>query len=133
MDPRCKKCNARCCRYYCFQIDSPDTFEEFDNIRWYLMHDNTTVHIDLAGDWYIKVDNRCKNLVEPPGGGHACKDYANRAFVCRQLSPARCDFARGHYSYEELFTTPQELEVYARRMLGDLAWKAGQKKLARKK
>ena len=46
----CTRCGARCCNYFCFEIDEPDEFDEFENIRWFLCHEGVSVHID-DGDW----------------------------------------------------------------------------------
>lgn len=124
MNENCEKCGARCCRYFCFEIEKPDTFEQFENVRWYLMHKNVSIHIDTEGDWYIRVDNRCNHLVQTPQGPR-CDDYANRPNVCRRFSPEECDFTQGEYEVEELFNKPEELAAYARRMLGEIAWQEG--------
>jgi Fe-S-cluster containining protein len=131
MDSRCQACDAQCCRYYCFEIDKPDSFEQFENIRWFLLHDKTTVHIDCDGDWYIRIDNICLNLAQTTHGPR-CKDYANRPIVCRKFSPKTCEASRGDHDYEELFTTAQQLDAYAKRMLGDLAYNKGRAKMRAK-
>lgn len=126
MHSHCRKCPARCCRYFCFEIDKPDTYEDFENIRWYLTHQNISVHIDNEGDWCILIDNKCRNLIKTPQGLR-CKDYDNRPLICRKFSPANCDFTKGGYELEEDFRTPAQLQAYARRMLGDIAWQEGLK------
>jgi Fe-S-cluster containining protein len=123
MQKECRKCDASCCRYFSFQIDRPDSYEEFENIRWYLMHKGVSVHVDFDGDWYIRLDNRCKMLVNTPQGPR-CREYASRPIVCRRFAPDTCDFAAGGFAYDELFTTPQQLEAYARRMLGEAEFDA---------
>ena len=47
--------------YVALPIDTPDTAAEYDNIRWYLMHENIHVFVE-DGDWYIAFMTRCKNL-----------------------------------------------------------------------
>ncbi|MFP4052523.1 MAG: YkgJ family cysteine cluster protein, partial [Phycisphaerae bacterium] len=59
MTDQCAKCNGKCCRYFCLQIDEPDTYEEFEDVRWYLCHEDVSVHIDDEGDWYLSVMNAC--------------------------------------------------------------------------
>ena len=29
MSKTCQVCGAKCCTYFCFQIDEPDTYSEF--------------------------------------------------------------------------------------------------------
>ena len=63
MSLTCRECGAKCCRYFCFEIDEPDDYEEFEDIKWYICHEGITVHID-EGDWYINIANPCKMLAE---------------------------------------------------------------------
>ncbi len=117
MSATCVKCGAKCCRYFCLEIDSPDSFEEFEHIRWYLMHEGVTVHID-GGDWFLGIDNRCKMLDKD----NRCTDYDNRPSICREYPDDDCDHSDGEYGYDALFTTPDELVAYARKTLGKKAY-----------
>jgi len=110
----CRKCGAQCCRYFCFQIDEPDDFEEFDDIRWYLCHEGISVHID-EGDWYISIPNKCKMLTRD----NRCSIYPDRPLICRKYDTDNCDYTQGDYGYDEEFQTPEELDAYARKTLGE--------------
>jgi Fe-S-cluster containining protein len=123
MDEICRKCNALCCRYYSFPIDMPETYEDFDQIRWYLTHEATSVYIDWDGQWFIRIDNRCRWLTDTPEGPR-CSRYDERPTICRQFSPATCEYAQGHHECEEVFSTADDLDSYARRMLGAIAFDA---------
>ncbi len=114
MSLTCRECGAKCCKYFCFEIDEPDDFEEFDDIRWYLCHKGVSVHID-EGDWYISIANRCK-MLEPDNG---CRMYDDRPTICRKYDPADCDHSGGDYGYDEEFTKPEQIEAYARKILGE--------------
>ncbi len=114
MSRMCKECGARCCRYFCFEIDRPTSFEEFENVRWFLMHEGVVVHIDTEGDWYIAIANKCKNLLP----SLRCRRYSRRPLICRQYNIDGCDFMQGNYEYQALFTTPDQIENYARMKLG---------------
>lgn len=114
---RCRECGARCCRYFCFEIDEPDSYEEFDDIRWYLYHEEISVHID-EGTWYISIANRCKML----GQDDRCTIYGERPLICRTYDPATCDYTDEDYGYDEEFFTPEEIERYARGKLGEAAY-----------
>ena len=110
----CKVCGAKCCTYFCFEIDTPDDVEEFEDVRWYLCHEGVSVHID-EGDWYISIANRCNMLSDDD----ECTVYDNRPLICRKYDLDNCDQTGGDYGYDEEFTTPEELEAYARKTLGD--------------
>jgi len=113
MNEQCTRCDAKCCKYFCFEIDEPDCFEEFDDIRWFLAHEGVTIHIE-DGDWFISIANPCKMLDE----NNRCTIYDDRPLICRGYDPDNCDYTSGDYGYDEEFHTPEELEAYARRTLG---------------
>ncbi len=110
----CSKCNALCCKYFCFEIDEPDDYDDFEDIRWYLCHDGVSVHIEEDGDWYIQIDNPCNKLDE----GNRCTIYEDRPLLCRNYSHGNCELTGGDYGYAEEFTTPEQLNYYARKTLG---------------
>ncbi len=121
----CKECGAKCCRYFCFPIDEPDDYEEFEDVRWYLCHKDVSVHIDEDGDWYMQVMNPCMFLDERR---HRCTAYERRPLICRKYETDGCDLADGDYSYQEEFTSPEQLQEYARRTLGECEFEQQKKK-----
>ena len=58
-DCLCDHCSAKCCKLFRLQIDTPTTREEFDYIRWYLMHAQAAVFVE-EGAWYVLVHTVCK-------------------------------------------------------------------------
>ena len=119
MSEMCVKCGAKCCTYFCFEIDKPDTYAEFEDIRWYLCHEGVTVHID-EGDWFISIANRCRKL----GPDNRCMDYDNRPLICRKYSTDNCDMTELDYGYDAMFETPEELDAYARKTLGPAGYES---------
>lgn len=115
MHERCENCGSRCCRYFCFQIDVPDDYEEFEKLRWYLCHAGVSIHVDDEGDWYIELENQCNWL----GEDGLCRSYDNRPLICRLHSPEACEMTVDELEYLHRFTSPQEIEDYARKALGD--------------
>lgn len=113
-ESQCVKCGAKCCRYFCFEIDEPDDCATFEDVRWFLCHEGVTVHIDEDGDWYISIDNPCKYL----GPDNRCTIYEDRPIICRKYDTDGCDHTGGDYRYQKLFRSPEELEAYAREVLG---------------
>ena len=73
MSETCAECGAKCCRYFCFEIDEPTDYAGFEDVRWFLLHHDVSVHID-EGDWYISIGNRCKML----GLDNRCQGYDTR-------------------------------------------------------
>jgi Fe-S-cluster containining protein len=117
----CHECAALCCRYYALQIDTPESEEDFEAIRWYLMHGSTWVWVD-EGDWYLQVEQECRNL----GPSGECLVYETRPQICRdyglpeageEAEEAPCDYFAEDASHDLEFRSPGELERYARLVL----------------
>jgi uncharacterized protein len=119
----CVECGAKCCRYFCFEIDEPTEYDEFEDVRWFLLHEGVSVHID-DGDWYISIANRCKML----GPDDRCLAYETRPTICRKYAPANCDHTGGDYGYQEHFRSAEEVEAYARKTLGEAAFERARAK-----
>lgn len=104
----CEHCTGLCCKYIALPIDTPKTRRDFDDIRWYLMHENITVFVE-EGDWYIQFATRCRNLTP----ANLCGVYETRPHICREYKAGECDYGGGDYGYEHLFTHPDEIEAFA--------------------
>ena len=127
MSKQCVKCKAKCCKYFSFEIDAPDEYDEFEDIRWYLCHQDVTVHVD-DGDWFISIDNRCKWL----GPDDRCINYEDRPIICRKYTQTTCDDSSDEYGYDQLFEKPEQLEAYARKTLGQAAFEQARAKFRAK-
>jgi len=103
----CEHCTAVCCRYIALPIDKPTKAGDYDDMRWYLMHEGVTVFVE-DGDWYIQYQARCKSL----GPDNLCRIYDTRPKICREYGPDSCDYAGGSYGYDHLFTHPKQIEEY---------------------
>jgi Fe-S-cluster containining protein len=110
----CTQCSALCCRYFALPIDNPTCKHDYDNIRWYLLHENVTIFVE-AGQWYIGIANRCK-MLQPD---NRCGIYETRPKVCRGYSTDNCEYHGGEYEFESLFTSAEQLEVYAKQRLAE--------------
>jgi Fe-S-cluster containining protein len=104
----CGKCTGLCCRYFALPIETPEDKEDYDDIRWYLCHENVSVFVE-DGDWYINLDNKCRHLYE---GDFKCGIYNKRPKICRAYSMKDCDLIEGEYDYELFFTDDQQMEEY---------------------
>lgn len=103
----CEHCTAVCCRYIALPLDTPETQREFDDIRWYLLHENIQVFVE-EGDWYILIATSCRHL-RPD---YRCGIYETRPQICRDYSTENCDYHSGDYGWQEHFATPEHLDEY---------------------
>ena len=111
----CDKCTGLCCRYFALPIETPEDKEDYDDIRWYLCHENITVFVE-DGDWYINVKNECRHLSE---NDYKCDIYKNRPKICRGYTTRDCDFIEGEYDYELHFVNDRQMEEYIKIKFGN--------------
>jgi Fe-S-cluster containining protein len=105
----CEHCTALCCRYIALPLDEPESRRDYDDIRWYLLHEGVSVFVE-DGDWYICVQTVCRHL-QPD---HRCGIYETRPRICREYSTDNCDYHSGDYGWEQHFTCPEHLDEYVR-------------------
>ena len=74
----CIKCNAECCRYVTVNIDTPKDKEDWDEIKWMLMHDNIMVYQETDNDWAVEFLTKCKHVDVKT---NKCKIYDKRPKV----------------------------------------------------
>lgn len=105
----CEHCTGHCCKYVALPLDKPKTRRDFEDMRWYLLHENVTIFVE-DGDWYVQFATLCRH--QQPD--NRCGIYATRPTICREYSTEECEYHAGEYEYEHLFTEPEQIEVYAR-------------------
>ncbi len=79
-------CDAKCCRYVAIVIDTPRSKHDFENIRWFVSHENVLVYKDKDGDWLVEFTTPCKHL-----DGCMCSIYEKRPQICRDYDPESCE------------------------------------------
>jgi Fe-S-cluster containining protein len=109
----CDKCAALCCRYIALPIDNPETLKDYDNIRWYLIHENIVVFVEKR-QWYVSFFTKCKHLQTD----NRCGIYFTRPKICRGYDTNNCDWHGGEYGYTHLFTSAEQLCDYVQKKLG---------------
>ncbi|MGD9128280.1 MAG: YkgJ family cysteine cluster protein [Planctomycetia bacterium] len=111
-DCLCFHCPAKCCCYFALPIEEPVDWEDFEFIRWYLLHERATVFVD-DGEWYLLVHNRCKALRDD----NLCGDYENRPQICRDYTDDKCEY-EDDWVYDQYFETSDQIYEYAEATLG---------------
>jgi uncharacterized protein len=108
----CAHCPAKCCRYFALPIDKPKDWQDFDYIRWYLLHEAAAIFTE-EDCWYLLVHNRCKHLRDD----HLCDIYDTRPQICRDYTTADCEYD-DLWVYDHYWETPEQIEEYAETVLG---------------
>lgn len=106
----CAGCNAKCCRYFALQIDTPRTKEDFEEIRWYLAHKRVTVFVEKR-KWFLQVFNECGFLTE----NHGCAIYEERPLICREHPADDCEYISEEFGHDFVFKSMRELDEYKER------------------
>ena len=104
----CEFCTAKCCRYFALPLETPTTREEFEYIRWFLLHEHATVFTE-DGDWYVCVHTVCKHLQDD----HRCGIYETRPQICREYTTKDCEY-EDDWVYDQYFETPEQVAATAK-------------------
>jgi Fe-S-cluster containining protein len=104
----CLQC-ARCCTYVAIGINDPTTAKTATEILWHIYHEGVSVCRDGAGEWYVQVEARCKNL----GEGNLCAIYLNRPHICRDYDDETCEVNAPQTGLIE-FKEPRQFLEYLR-------------------
>ena len=107
----CDECNAKCCRYVAVEMDEPDCLDDWDQIKWMLMHENIRVYLDNEGDWVAEFITKCKNLDK----NNKCKIYDSRPDLCKEHEMESC-VMNGEGKVEVLlFESPEDVDNYLKK------------------
>ena len=106
--PPCDECGGACCRYVAVELDKPTKKTDYDNIRWYLLHQNVNVFIDHNGKWFIEFRTPCEKQREDS----RCGIYSRRPKICRDHgnSEGECEFYDN--PYRNYFATERQFLNY---------------------
>ncbi len=107
---KCGGCVALCCRYFALEIDAPTKPSDFEDMRWFILHDKVEIFTE-GRSWYVQVFNRCRWL----GEDNLCTNYDKRPEICRTYENDWCDRDELEGSTggnDKAFRTLEELEAY---------------------
>ena len=102
----CEYCTAKCCHYFALAIERPHSREDFEFIRWYLLHDRATVFVE-DDDWYLLVHTTCRHLQDD----HRCGIYETRPPICREYSTRDCEY-EDDWTYDRYFERAEQISEY---------------------
>ena len=102
----CDYCSAKCCKYFALPLETPSSRQDFDYIRWYLLHERSSVFIE-GKTWYLLVHTRCGHLLDD----NRCGIYHTRPNICREYSTHNCEF-EDSLVYDHYFERPEQVEEY---------------------
>jgi len=104
---RCQHlCRSRCCRYITVHIPAPRRKAEFDELSWFLLHENISVYFN-ARRWHLEIRSPCKHLTEQ----NLCAGYETRPFVCRGYDSDACE-CPDRPKHDLQFDTREEFDAW---------------------
>jgi len=83
---KCGSCVALCCRYLALEVDRPTTPRDFDDLRWFMLHERVQIFTE-GRKWFVQVFNPCTAL----GPDNLCTIYDRRPAICREYDNDWCD------------------------------------------
>jgi len=102
----CDGCDL-CCRHIAVEIDTPENKKEFDQIRWFLLHEDVWVFVDNDDSWNLQVNNKCEKL-----DNKMCSYYEKRPAICRDYSAGSCERNGSGESFKVMWKNVEEFEKW---------------------
>ena len=118
----CDYCTAKCCRYFALPVDAPEDFEDFEFIRWFLLHERAAIFRE-GKTWYLLVHNVCRHL-QPD---NRCGIYDTRPQVCRDYSTKDCEY-EDDWTYEFYLERPEQVGEYTEAVVQEIGQSIRSKK-----
>lgn len=81
----CDDCTL-CCEHIALEIDTPESYDDYEDIYWYVLHKGVSVFIDHDGSWNLEVAARCEAL-DPKG---LCRIHKKRPKICKDYDQEDC-------------------------------------------
>ena len=126
--PPCERCTSKCCRYIAIEVDRPSTSRDFDQIRWYLLHDGVVVWVQ-DGAWHVEFRTPCSAL-QSDG---RCGIYDSRPQLCRDYGygdTSPCDYWAKPSDFDLMFENAPSFEAWVE---SERARKARRREAARRR
>lgn len=111
---KCKGC-GKCCKYVAIEIDKPETKEDFENIKWYVIHKGVKVFQDVEENWFVEFSSHCKFLKSD----NLCGIYDKRPSVCRGYDADTCLNNNEDYEEKVTFNNLKDVEEYVKKKFED--------------
>lgn len=97
----CEDCPALCCKYVALEIDCPEELEDFEDIKWYVLHKDVNVYVEEDGTWNLEFITPCEYLDEKDKCTiHEENSKIKRPKICKEFDVDVCPF---HNKYEEKY------------------------------
>lgn len=100
-------CDGKCCKYVTVILGDPEDEEDWDEIKWMLMHENVSVYHSHDDEWRVEFVTPCRHLTK----GNKCAIYDKRPAVCREYTVDECELSDEDYA-DVIFLKPEDVDGY---------------------
>jgi len=104
----CEVCGGTCCGYLAIEIDKPVSKQDYDHIRWYLLHENVAIFQDHWHKWFIEFRTPCTKQLDDK----RCGIYNTRPKICRTHGTEDGDCEHFDSPYQLHFSDVEKYEKY---------------------
>ncbi len=106
----CNKCEGLCCKYVTVEVAKPIEDIDFEELKWYLAHENTVLYINEEDEWCLEIKTPCKYQDLKT---NFCTIYEKRPKVCLEHSTEECE-KNGEPDdfYKRAFHTMEDIDAY---------------------
>lgn len=107
----CEDCDGDCCKYITCIVKAPKGPEDWDELKWMLLHKGVTIYVDEDGDWNVEVMTTCKKL----GKDNRCTIYDKRPDVCKDHGTHECESNEDSFEPNIHFEKPEDVDNYLKK------------------
>ena len=107
----CNECDAECCRYITLDYATPKDSEDWDEVKWMLLHKGVMVYLDNDGDWQVEIRTPCKYIDEKT---FKCNNYRDRPEVCKDHGTHECELNEGDFA-QVIFKKSEDVDEYLKK------------------
>jgi len=107
----CDKCKAECCKYVTVDLATPEDKEDWDEVKWMLLHKNIMVYKDLDNDWQVEFRTPCKHI-DPKT--FKCSIYDKRPQPCKDHGTDECENNDEEWA-EVILLKPEDVDEYLKK------------------
>lgn len=104
-----RKCGSECCRYISVYLKTPRSKADFDEIRWFVTHENVRVYKDHDKNWLVEFVTPCKFLNKDL----LCDIYKKRPEVCSGYEADNCTYHTPGPIFDKImFAEPADVDRF---------------------
>lgn len=109
----CKDCTAECCKHIAVPIDPPETWEDYQRIKSYIVHEGVSCYLDVEDDWVVEFLTKCGQL-----NGNKCMAWGTKEYpsICGEYEMDTCVMNEEGEYWKILFKKPEDVDAHCKQL-----------------